>query len=142
MGVANPIRGVLLLRDGGEDDAPKRRMDAMEIALAIVEVALGLPDRALIGEGTGGVPMEGRSRAVDFGSSGVGAGRAKGGVVEKKRLFTGGDCVLVEYGYGINGGGGVRYCVSEVGMGGESALDWLLPPRVRLEGTGDAATST
>lgn len=109
--------------------------------MAIVEVALGLPDRALIGEGTGGVPTEDRSGIVDFGSSGVGAGRAKGGVVEKKRLFAGGDCVLVEYGYGINGGGGgVRYCVSEVGMGGESVLVWLLPPRVRLESTGDAAT--
>lgn len=96
VGVANPIRGVLLLRDGGEDEAPKSRMDAMEIAFAIVEVALGLPDRALIGEGTGGVPREGRSASVDFGSSGVGAGRANGGVVEKKRLFTGGDCVLVE----------------------------------------------
>lgn len=83
MGVANPIRGVLLLRDGGEDDAPKRRMDAMEIALAIVEVALGLPERGMFGEGTGGVPMVCRSGAVDFDSSGVGASTAKGGVVEK-----------------------------------------------------------
>ncbi len=41
-------------------------------------------------------------------------------MVEKKSVFAGGDSDEEEYGKGINGGGGVLYCVKDVGIGGES----------------------
>ena len=67
---------------------------------------------------------------------------ANGGVVEKKSAVAGGDSVEVEYGKGIKGGGGVLYCVREVGMGGERAPVWLDTLLRREElGVGDAATS-
>ena len=98
----NPISDELFLHEGGDEDVPKRRIDAMEMALAKAEVAppsRGLPERALTGDDMGwNCPREGRCRGwINFGSSGTGvAGNAKGGVVEKKSVFAGGDCVEAE----------------------------------------------
>jgi hypothetical protein len=79
---------------------------------------------------------------VDFDSSEGFVGNANGGVVEKKRALAGGEGVDVEYGKGINGGGGVRYWVSDAGIGGVRVLFWN-PPFDRVElGVGEAATST
>lgn len=53
-----PIKDVLFLHDGGEDDAPKSLIEAIDMALAKAEVAppsRGLPERALIGDETGGI---------------------------------------------------------------------------------------
>jgi len=51
-----PINDVLFLHDGGEDEAPKSLIDAMDMALAKAEVAppsRGLPERALTGDEAG-----------------------------------------------------------------------------------------
>jgi hypothetical protein len=47
---------VLLFHEGGDEDAPKSRIEAIEMALASAEVAplsRGLPERTLTGEGRG-----------------------------------------------------------------------------------------